>query len=207
MQLPRCLPALFLLITFCHPVWSADEEDGGARKKIEARSPDGQYAFRYAGESDEQSYLLIHRKTGKVIKRVAKSDPDIGPSARFLMSVLWKPDSEWFALTATFWKRGSEVLVFARDGATFREVKVPELLAEIPDKIMAGKEYPHVVEMNSQSAKRWRKDGTLEIEIETIQDGAGSTIQANRTVILGFGHGGKAKILKSTTKYTRPDAQ
>ena len=109
------------------------------------------------------------------------------------------------AVISTFWKRGSEVMVFVREGATFREVKLPELTAEIPEKVMAGKDYPHVVELSSQSAKRWLKDGSLEVEIETIQDGNGSTIQANRTVILGFGKDGKAKILKSTTKYTKPD--
>jgi hypothetical protein len=205
MHLQRCLLALFLLVTFCHPVLGTDAEDSGAEKKVEAPSPDGRFAFRYEGESDDErkAYVLIDRKSGRVIKRVAESDADLGPSARFEMSVLWKPDSERFALTATFWKRGSTVLVFAREGDTFREVKVPELLAEIPDKVMAGKEYPHVAELNSQSAKRWLKDGSLEVEIETMQDGGnGAAIQANRTVILGFGKGGEAKILKSTTKYT-----
>lgn len=205
MRFQRYLPALFLLITLCHPVSGPAAEEDGAKKKNEAPSPDGRFAFRYKGESDDQSYVLIDRKSGKVLQRVAKADPDIGPSARFQMEVLWKPDSERFALTGTFWKRGSEVLVFVRDGAAFRQVKLPELLAEIPEKVMAGKEYPHVVELNSQSAKRWLKDGSLEVEIETAQDGNGSTIQANRTVILGFGKDGTAKILKSTTKYTKPD--
>ncbi|HEY3896998.1 MAG TPA: hypothetical protein VGM54_00190 [Chthoniobacter sp.] len=207
MNIPRCLHAAFFLVAICHPLLRADAEDGGTRKKIEATSPDRRFAFRYKGESDDapEAYVLIDRKSGKVLKRVAESNPDLGPSARFQIAVLWKPDSQRFALTAMLWKRGSGVMVFARDGATFREVKVPELLAEIPEKIMAGKEYPHVVELSSQSARRWLKDGSLEVEIETIQDGDGSTVQANRTVILGFKKGGEAKILKSTTKYTRPD--
>jgi hypothetical protein len=208
MHLQRFLLALFLLATFCHPVFGADTEDSGAGKnQIESPSPNGRYAFRYKGGSDDEqkAYLLIDRKSGKVIKRIAESDSDLGPSARFQMSVLWKPDSQWFALTAFLWKRGSGVTVFVRDGAAFHEVKVPELLAEIPDKEKAGKQYPHFAEMNSQSAKRWLKDGSLEIEIETIQDGNGDTIQANRTVILGFGKDGKAKIRKSTTKYTKTD--
>ena len=195
------LLASLLLIPFCVPAWSADS---GAKKKIEAPSPDGRFAFRY--QEEPKAYVLIDRKSGKVIKRVADSNDDIGPSARFSMEVLWKPDSERFALTGTFWKRGSEVSVFVRDGATFRAVKIPELLAEIPDKVKGDKHYPHITEMNSQSAKRWLKDGLLEVEIETVQDGGnGGAIQANRTVILGFGKGGEAKILKSTTKYTRPD--
>ena len=205
MRLQRYLSALFLLVAFCHPGSGMAAGDTGARKKVEAPSPDGRFAFRYKGESDDQSYVLIDRKSGKVLQRVAKSDPDIGPSARFHMEALWKPDSERFALTGTFWKRGSTVMVFVREGTTFREVKLPELLAEIPEKVMAGKKYPHIVELNSESAKRWLKDGSLEVEIESIQDGDGSTIQANRTVILGFGKGGEAKILKSTIKYTNPD--
>jgi len=207
MDLQRYLPALFLLVTFCHPVSDAAAEDAGARKKVEAPSPDGRFAFRYKGESDDapEAYVLIDRKSGKVLQQIAKADPDLGPSARFEMKVLWKLDSVRFALTGTFWKRGSTVMVFVRDGASFQELKLPELAAEIPEKVMAGKEYPHVVELSSQSAKRWLKDGSLEVEIESIQDGNGSTIQANRTVILGFGKGGRVKILKSTTKYTNPD--
>lgn len=207
MHLRRYLPALLLLITFCHPILGRAAEDGEARKKIEAPSPDGRFAFRHKEGSDDtpEGYVLIDRKSGKVLKQVAKADPEIGPSARFEMKVLWKPDSERFALTGTFWKRGSEVMVFVREGATFREVKLPGLSADIPGKVMAGKEYRHIVELNSQTAKRWLKNGSLEVEIETIQDGNGSTIQANRTVILGFGKGGQAKILKSTTKYTKPD--
>jgi hypothetical protein len=54
-----------------------------------------------------------------------------------------------------------------------------------------------------RDAKRWQKDGSLLVEIETIQDcgGDGSTITANRTVVLGFDHSGNAKILKSTVKF------
>jgi hypothetical protein len=60
-----------------------------------------------------------------------------------------------------------------------------------------------VVELDSQSAKRWQKDGSLVVEIETIQDGGGdgATITAKRTVVLGFDHSAKAKILKSTVKF------
>jgi hypothetical protein len=46
----------------------------------------------------------------------------------------------------------------------------------------------HIVELNSARAKRWQKDGSLVVEIETIDDGGcgGATITANRTVVLGF---------------------
>ncbi len=58
-----------------------------------------------------------------------------------------------------------------------------------------------MVSMNMQNAKRWQKDGSLLMEIESIEDGDGSTATANRTVVLDFGKPGRAKILKSTIKF------
>jgi hypothetical protein len=172
--------------------------------QTEALSPDGQFAFRYTTGSDGESktYDLIERKTGKLLAQVAESDPDMGPSARFSMKVLWRPDSRAFALTATLWKRGSYIAVYRRDGAVFHEIKIPELEAEIPEKLKEGKDFPHVVELNSQSARRWQKDGSLVSEIETIQDGDGATARATRTVILGFDRSNQAKVLRSTVKFT-----
>ena len=170
---------------------------------MESPSPDGQFAFRSTGEAEaeKKTYELIGRQSGKVLAQVAESDPDAGPSARFDMKVLWRPDSKAFALTATLWKRGSEVAVYVRDGAAFHEVKLPELVADISEKAKGGKEFPHMIEMSSQSAKRWEKDGSLVVEIESIQDGNSSQITANRTVVLGFDKSAKAKVLKSSMKY------
>jgi hypothetical protein len=157
---------------------------------VEAPSPDGQFAFRYTGESDseKQTYDLIDKRSGKVLTSVAESDPDLGPSARFNMEVLWRPDSKAFALTATLWKRGSNVEVYVRNGSAFRHIELPELFADIPDKVKRGKSFPHVSELNAQSAKRWQKDGSLVVEIETIEDGneEGLSVTANRTVVLEF---------------------
>lgn len=203
-HLQRTLIVLSIVVTCSHPLRGEDTEEG-TKKTIEAPSPNGQFAFRYTAESDseKQTYDLIDKGSGKVLMSVAESDPDLGPSARFNMEVLWRPDSKAFALTATLWKRGSDVEVYVRNGSTFRKIELPELVADIPEKVKGGKSFPHVAELNSQSAKRWLKDGSLEVEIETMQDGGnGGAIQANRTVILGFGKGGEAKILKSTTKYT-----
>ena len=75
------------------------------------------------------------------------------------------------------------------------------MLADITEKIKGGKSFPHVVELNSQSAKRWQKDGALIVEIESIQDGGGDgSITATRTVVLTFDLSDKAKIRKSTMK-------
>ena len=206
MHLRRFFLTSLLLVLPFHPGWAADGDEDGATKKnkLEATSPDGRFAFHdKAATADEgEAYQLIDKKSGKVLARVAEADIDPAPSARFFMKVLWKPDSQAFALTATLWKRGSYVAVFVRDGATFREVKVPELTAAIPEKIKAGREYPHISELNSESAKRWLKDGSLEVGIENIEDGNDGSVTANRTVILGIGKGDEAKILKSVINYT-----
>lgn len=195
-----------MLVLFSANVLCAEDTDETPKKTLEFPSPDGKLAFRYSkksgNEGETQTYDLIEKASGKVVTKVAESDPDPAPSARFAMeNVLWRPDSKAFALTAMFWKRGTSLSVFVRDGSTFREVKLPELLADIPEKEKKGKNFPHVMESNSQSATRWQKDGSLVAEIETMIDGDGGTLTALRTVTLGFNHFAKAKILKSTVKF------
>jgi hypothetical protein len=200
-HLQSSLIVLSSLTIWFYPVCGQETEES-SKNSLEAPSPDGQFAFRYTGSRDEkQTYDLIEKATGKVLTSVAESDPDLGPSARFDMTVLWRPDSKAFALTAYLWKRGTSLSVFRREGSTFREIELPELVAEIPDKVKQGKSFPHVDELNSQSAQRWQKDGSLVVEIETKVDGEGSSITATRTVVLGFDRSDKARILKSTIKF------
>jgi hypothetical protein len=191
-----------MAVTCAHPLHGEDTEEG-TKKTIEAPSPNGQFAFRYTAESDSenQTYDLIDKGSGKVLMSVAESDPDLGPSARFNMEVLWRPDSKAFALTATLWKRGSNVDVYVRNASTFRKIELPELVADIPEKVKGGKSFPHVAELNSQSAKRWQKDGSLVAEIETVVDGNEGSVTATRTVVLGFDRSDKGKVLKSTIKF------
>lgn len=202
MHLQRSLIVLSILGTCSHLVCGEETEEG-KKKSIEAPSPDGQFAFRYTGDSDseKQTYDLIHKASGKTLRSVAEADSDLGPSARFNMEVLWKPDSKAFALTATLWKRGSYVAVFLRAGSTFREIKIPKLEADVPEKVKGGKSFPHVAGWNSQSATRWQKDGTLIVEIETVIDGENGMITATRTVGLGFYHSDKARIIRSRIKF------
>jgi hypothetical protein len=203
MQFGRILIVLLALVS--PHLLRAEETDDAPKKKIEFPSPDGRFAFRYSGgksEDEVQTYDLIDKASRKVVTKVAESDPDGGPSMRFTMEkVLWRADSKAFAVTAFLWKRGSALIVFERDGSTFREIELPDLSIEIPEKAKHGKNFPHVVELDSQSAKRWQSDGSLLVEIETIVDGEGPTLTANRTVVLGFDHSAKAKILKSTVKF------
>jgi hypothetical protein len=203
MQFGRILIVLLALVS--PNLLRAEETDETPKKKIEFPSPDGRFAFRYSGSKSEdevQTYNLIDKASSKVVTKVAESDPDAGPSMRFTMEkVLWRADSKAFAVIAFLWKRGSALIVFERDGSAFREIELPDLSIEIPEKAKHGKNFPHVVELDSQSAKRWQSDGSLLVEIETIVDGEGPTLTANRTVVLGFDHSAKAKILKSTVKF------
>ena len=209
-HLQRTSIVLSVFIICSHVFCGEETEEETKKKTIEAPSPDGQFAFRYTGdsESEKQTYELIDKRSGKVLMSVAESDPDLGPSARFNMEVLWKPDSKAFALTAMLWKRGSYVAVFVRNGSAFREIKLPELLADIPEKIKGGKSFPHVAELNSQSAKQWQKDGSLVVEIENMIDGNDGSITAIRTVVRGFDRSDKAKVLKSRIKFAveKPEA-
>ena len=200
-HLHRTLIVLSIFVACFDPLCGEEEE--AKKTTIEAPSPNGQFAFRYTvdSESEKQTYDLIDKRSGKVLISVAESDPDLGPSAQFNMEVLWKPDSKAFALTAMLWKRGSYVAVFVRNGSTFREIKLPELLADIPEKVKGGKSFPHVAELDSQRAKRWQQDGSLIVEIENMIDGNDGSITATRTAVLGFDRSDKAKVLKSRIKF------
>ena len=188
--------------TFAAPpphAYTADE--------IESPSPDGRFAFVTTEKPDQRAFNLIEKESGKVLLRVAQSEED---SDRLNTSVLWSPDSQRFALSySTIQKRTSSVAVYFRSGDTFREVEVPELPeANIPEKLKRGRNFQHVSALNYASAVRWQKDGSLVVEIESGIDGeaSGASLSATRTVLLGFGRSGKARILKSTIKYeTRND--
>jgi hypothetical protein len=200
---------LILLLGLISPHLVRAEETAETPAKVEFPSPDGRFAFRYSGgesEEEKKTYQLIEKASGKVVTTVAESDPDLGPSARFTMeNVLWRPDSKAFALTAFLWKRGTSLIVFARDGSTFREIKLPDLSIDIPEKAKKGKDFPHVAGLDSTTAKSWQKDGSLLVEIETVVDGEGATLTATRSVVLGFNRLAKAKILKSTVKFAIED--
>ena len=198
MQLRPCLLALAFFAAIAQPSWAAPA------RHLESLSPDRQFGFRATGsDEDGHAYNLVRRSTGKVLAKVAYTDADAGPSSRFIMKVLWRPDSKAFALTAMIWKRGSYVAVYRRGSGPFHEIKLPELEAEIPDSVKAGNSYPHFSELNSQSAKRWQKNGSLVVEIENAQDGDAGTITAFRTVTLAFGKSSEARIVKSAIKFSK----
>ena len=210
MRMPKTCLALSLLATLVLPLCAQDTDDAddAAKKSPQFPSPDGQFAFRYgkaepkAGADDEiETFDLIDAHSGKVLQRVAESDPNMGASARFSMEVLWKSDGKAFAVTAEFWKRGTTLLVFVRNGEKFRKVHLPVLAADITEKAKQGRTFAKATQVNSQTAKEWQKDGSLLVEIESTEDGAEGSITATRTVVLGFDKTSKARVLKSNIKF------
>src|SRR5437667_11568077 len=171
-RLQTTLIALSIFVTCFHSVFGQENGDE-TPQTIENPSLDGRFAFRNTGDSDseKQTYDLIDKGSGKVLKSVAESDPDLGPSARFNMKVLWRPDSKAFALTAQLIKLGSEVSVYFQEGTTFRKIKLPKLSADIREKVKRGKSFPHVSELDAWTVKQCQKDGCVVVQIETSVEG------------------------------------
>jgi hypothetical protein len=199
MRIAACaLLGFVILAALPYPV-GAEEAEGETEKTIEAPSPDGKFAFLHIVEPEHKTFDLIEKKSGKVLLRVVDSDDGIGN--RLGASVLWAPDSKRFAVTYMIVRLGTGVSVYFRTGDTFREIKLPELEAEIPERLTRGKKFGHIAALNSTSAVRWRKDGSLEVEVVYMIDGESGSITATRTVVLGFDRSGKVTIRRSTTKF------
>jgi hypothetical protein len=115
--------------------------------------------------------------------------------------VLWAPDSKRFVLMTRAGHPNQDVMVYLLKGDKVQEIKIPDLTVEIPARVRAGKQHPHVAANNWQEAEKWNKDGSLLLTIENTIDGAGHTASATRTVLLEFDKSGKPKLLKSTVKY------
>jgi hypothetical protein len=175
---------------------SASDTEDATTQEVEFASPDEKFAFVIDRGEDERAIDLVDKKTKKILQHVDDSD-----ITSVSYGVLWAPDSKRFALMTRAGHPNQDVRVYFLKDKKFQEIKIPELTAEIPAKIRAGKEHPHVAANNWQQAGKWNKDGSLLLTIDNMIDGAGHTASATRTVLLGFDKSGKAKILKSTVKY------
>ena len=165
-------------------------------------SPDGKFAFITSYDSEVHTIDLIDKGSGKKKQRIGEED-----SSQTYWHVLWAPDSNRFALMTRLGHPIQGVDVYFRSGEAFRKIGLPELPeANIPEKLKRGKHYPHVASLNWQTAKEWKKDGSLVVSIDTTIDGEGSFITATRTVVLGFDRVGKGRILKSTIKFETEDS-
>ena len=172
------------------------DTEGDTTKEADYPSPNGKFAFLIGRGEDEKTIDLIEKKTSKVLQHI--DDSDMGSVS---YRVLWAPDSKRFALMTRAGHPNQDVRVYSLRGDKFQEIKLPELIVDIPKKVLAGKEHPHVAMNNWQEAEKWNKDGSLRLTIDNMVDGAGHTASATRTVVLGFDKSDKPRILKSTVKY------
>jgi len=178
------------------PSPSVSDSEDDTTKEVDFPSPNGKFAFLIGHGEYQQTIDLIDKKTDKVLQHIDDMD-----MSSVTYRVLWAPDSKRFALMTRAGHPNQDVIVYFLKGDKFQKIEIPELTAEIPAKIRAGKDHPHVAANNWQEAEKWNKDGSLLLTIDNMIDGAGHTASAKRTVLLGFDKSGKAKILKSTVKY------
>jgi hypothetical protein len=178
------------------PTPSASDKEDDTTKEAEFPSPDEKLAFLIGHGEYQQTIDLIDKKTENVLQHIADDD-----MSSVSYKVLWSPDSKRFALMTRAGHPNQDVTVYFLKGDKFQEIKIPDLTVEIPARIRAGKQHPHVANNNWQEAEKWNKDGSLLLTIDNTIDGAGHTASATRTVLLGFDKSGKPKILKSTVKY------
>jgi hypothetical protein len=184
------------------PTASASDTQADMAKEVDYPSPDGTFAFLIGRGEYEKTIDLIDKKTEKVLQRITDDD-----MSSVSYRVLWAPDSKRFALMTRAGHPNQDVTVYFLKGEKFKKIEIPELIVDIPKKVLAGKEHPHVAANNWQEAEKWNKDGSLLLTIDNTIDGDGHTASATRTVLLGFDKSGKPRILKSTVKYeSRSDA-
>jgi hypothetical protein len=170
---------------------------GDTNERVDWPSPDGKFAFVTSYGEDLHTIDLIDKKSRKQLQRIGEED-----SSQASWHVLWAPDSQRFALMTRLGHPIQGVDIYFRSGETFRKIELPDLpKADIPERLKHGKKFPHVAGLNWQEAKEWEKDGSLVVTIDTMIDGAGSSITATRTIVLGFDRAGKPRIVKSTIKY------
>jgi hypothetical protein len=178
------------------PSPSLSDTEDDTRKEVDFASPDGKFAFLIGHGEYQQTIDLIDKKTEKVLQHIADDD-----MSSVSYKVLWAPESKRFVLMTRAGHPNQDVTIYFLKGDKFQEIKTPNLTVEIPARIRAGKQHPHVSANNWQEAEKWNKDGSLLLTTANTIDGAGHIASATRTVLLGFEKSGKTKILKSTVKY------
>jgi hypothetical protein len=167
----RLLICLVSLATFAAAV-RAQQPAAPANENIDSPSPDGKLAFLTSIGDDLHALALIDRKSGKIVQRIDDED-----SSQATWHVLWAPDSNRFALMTRLGHPIQGLDVYFRSGETFRKIDLPELPeANIPERLKHGKKFPHFASLNWQGAKRWTKDGSLVVTIDTMIDGDGRSI-------------------------------
>ena len=172
--------AVFLLAT---PPLAADEY-------VESKSPDGKFELHVTRGDKQpfpQSDALVERATRKVIVNLDK-DALYAPEAK----LVWSGDSQRFAYVRETNEDPESVdtRVFQRNGATFDEIKLPDLP---PPKLpsQASSSEPRRVYIK---ALRWPDANSLELNYEIITD---SGWRGAETISLKFDGQSSPAIVKT----------
>jgi hypothetical protein len=160
-----------------------------AGEHISSKSPDGKFALRTNLTEFVPSHgdaAIIEVATNKVAVQLHGDEPAGSEK------LVWSKDSQRVASFRDNWQNGTTRMFF-RDGATFEEIKMPELPSpELPN-------LPKPDASNSETIKRiepvrWLESGDLLLESE-LQNKAGA--RAALQITLGFEQDNRPMIRKS----------
>ena len=116
------------------PTPSVSDTEDDTTKEADFPSPDGKFAFLIGRGEDQQTIVLIDKKTEEVLQHIAD---DVMSSVSY--KVLWAPDSKRFALMTRAGHPNQDVTVYFLKGDKFQEIKIPDLTVEIPARIRGAK--------------------------------------------------------------------
>jgi hypothetical protein len=121
------------------PTPSVSDTEDDTTKEVNFPSPDGKFALLIGHGEYQQTIDLIDKKTEKVLQHITDDD-----MSSVSYKILWAPDSKRFALMTRAGYPNQDVMVYFLKGDKFQEIKIPDLTVEIPARIRAGKQHPHV---------------------------------------------------------------
>ena len=160
-----------------------------AGESIDNKSPDGKFALRTNMTEFVPSHgdaAIIEVATNKVVVQLHGDEPAGSEK------LVWSKDSQRVASFRDDWQNGTTRMFF-RDGATFEEIKIPELPSPpLPD-------LPKPDASNCETIKRiepvrWLESGDLLLESQ-LQNKAGA--RAALQITLGFDQGNQPMVRKS----------
>jgi len=160
-----------------------------AHESISCKSPDGKFALRQTFNDINPIHgdtAIIETGTRKVAVQLHGDEPAGSEK------LVWSKDSQRVASFRYDWQNGT-TRVFFRNGATFGEIKIPELPSpQLPD-------LPKPDASNSETIRRvepirWLESGDLLLESE-LQNKAGA--RAALQIMLGFEQGNQPMIHNS----------
>ena len=178
---PLRIMKLFILLVFnCALItglWAADE-------KTQFVSPNGKYAIRMEDDDGMKTFIMIDVKTGEVLVKVDSLGNPYSNDFKFL----WASDSQRAASYSPD-RRGGSANLFVREGATFRQIELPDM----PKLNWKGREEAKTV-TSARIPVRWIKANVLLIDHE-VEDDDG--VSAKGRAALTFNEKNDIKVTKA----------